>query len=205
MISDFFRGFTATHKTIVIVAAIVTPGALYGAVTFQAVSIVDPNTGANTFVDTGRRLYVYDPISGYANNPANFVRISGQVASDGVLHTAYTVPVGKAFILKSVDMSYFNGTVGSDNYTYFYDVSGGAVTFIAGFDDGNQFGTHNVVLGNGWYLHSGAILEYDSSSGGTMSTEFSIEGYLVPSGAVPAAASLEGSQQTVRIGNVTKK
>ena len=208
---DFFRGFTASQKTIILVAAIITPGALYGAVTFQAVSIVDPNTGANSFVDIARRLYVYDPIAGYANNPANFVRISGNANGDGNFHSIYTVPGGKALILKSVTMSYYNGVAGNDNYIYFYDSANIGNSYVAGMDDVNLAGNSTVTLGNGWFLHSGDIIKYQSFNGNVspgasqMATVFSLEGYLAPSGAVPAVASFEASQQMIRVGNFSKK
>lgn len=208
MITDFFRGFTATHKTVLIVAALITPGALYGAVSYQAVSIVDPNTGANSLVDAGRRLYVYDPIAGYANNPSNFVKISGSATGDGSYHSIYTVPAGKAFVVKSANMSHFSGIPGNDNYLYIYESNGISLNFVIGYDDTNAAGSHYATLGTGFYLHSGETLQYISNSGGSgtpLATVFSIEGFLVPATAIAAAASLESAQQAIRVGGAPIK
>ena len=209
MLSDLFRGFTATQKTIVIVAAIVTPGALYGAVTFQPVAIVDPITGVNSSIDSSRRLSVYDPIAGYTNNPINYVRISGVVAGDNIYHVVYTVPTGKALILRGANLSYFNGVFGNNNHFYLTDSFATGSSFVVGFDDPNVSGTHNAALGNGWFFHSSDTIQYisfnGSSSVAAMNTSFSLEGFLVPAILVPARASMEAAQQIVQVGDVSKK
>ncbi len=85
-----FGLFSGAQLTCMVCAAIVTPGAVY-AVTFTSVVITDPGTGKQAAVDSGRRLYTYDPVAGLANNPVNLVQISGETNSLN-LSTIYTVP-----------------------------------------------------------------------------------------------------------------
>jgi hypothetical protein len=188
-----FGPFTGGQLAAIICAAILAPTALY-AVTYTYVAIGYPANGKIAAVDSASRLYVYDPVAGYANSPANLIEISGET-NTSTTTTVYTVPAGYAFILKSANMSFFNGTSGSDNWTYFYD--GTSDTWVTGFDDPNTVGAHYSTLGSGYYFHSGDIVTYYS----TVNTEYSLEGYLVPANAVPA---VEAPQQ-IKVGTSKKK
>lgn len=176
--------------------AIIAPGAVY-AVTYTSVVITDPLTAKESLVDSGRRLYVYDPIAGYANNPLNFVEISGS-GSHTQSVVFYTVPAGKALILKSASISYYNGAAGADNYAYFYAGTSANPNrnYITGFDDSSAANAHFPSFGSGFYAHSGDTLSFFSS----VITQFSFQGYLVPASAVPAAGTAAAAEQMVQFG-----
>ena len=70
MFRKILESFNATHITAIIIAAMITPGAVY-AVTESNVVITDAKSGATASVGVSHNLNVYDPIAGYANNPAN--------------------------------------------------------------------------------------------------------------------------------------
>ena len=205
MLHKLSETFTATHLTAILVAAIFAPTALY-AVTYTNVAITDAKSGSTAYVDPTHHLNTYDPIAGYANNPANYVKMSGNVPADGSYHTIYNIPAEKSLILKSVNMSFYGGTSGADNYTYIYD-AGTTISFITGFDDPNTAGAHYSELGSGWYLTSGDSLQIRSVAGAdvSMSTEYSIEGYLVPSTAVPTSMSEDFAQYSVQHGSAVKR
>lgn len=196
-----FGVLSGTQLTILVALAITTPGAVY-AIATTAVAVTDPLSGKQAAVDAGRRLYVYDPIAGYANNPLDLLEISGlwgSVSSSII----YTVPAGKALILKTINMSYYGGVSGNDNYAYVAGPNG----FIGGFDDTNPDGAHVTNLGSGYYLHSGDTISVSASNGANTNfiTEYSIEGYLVPSAAVPALGTPESAVQMINHGMSRKK
>ena len=191
MFKKLSETFTATHLVAMFGIAVLAPGAVY-AVTESNVVITDAKSGATASVGVSHNLNVYDPIAGYANNPANYVKITGDAMIGN--NIVYTVPAGKALIVKAVNFTYYNGTSGSDNYLYVQD----GATFIAGFDDPNAVGTHNADLGNGFFVtDSLSTVASDTPSSDII---FSIEGYLVPSTAVPQANSEAAAQQSVRVG-----
>lgn len=185
-----FGIFSGAQITILGALAIITPGAVY-AVTYTSVVVTDPVTGKQALVDAGRRLYVYDPIAGYANNPQNLVQISGSTAPTNSYIVIYTVPVGRALILKSANLSYYGGAAGADNYAYF-KTSG---NFITGYDQPNTSGVLSSNLGSGYYIHSGDTISYYS----TTDIAFSLEGYLVPATAVPLAGTPQSAEQSVSV------
>jgi hypothetical protein len=194
-----FGVLSGAQVTILGALAIITPGAVY-AVANTPVVITDPLTGKEGLVDSGRRLYVYDPIAGYANNPFNLVKIAG-IPTVGQYNTIYTVPAGKALILKSANMTYYDGVAGSDNYVYFYGGPATGTSFVTGFDSINLAGAFSDDLGSGYYLHSGDVILVFASS----PSYISLRGYLVPSNVVPAIGSAEAAEQSVKVGGSQRK
>jgi len=188
MLRDLLDKFSGRQLTAIILAAILVPGAVGAAVTFNPVAIVDPLTGKQSAVDAARRLLVVDNLAAYENNPQNYVRISGLALGNGSTYQIYTVPAGKSLIIKSVNTTYSGGRAGWDNWIYFYHSTTGPENYIIGFDEPGAMGGHNVSLGNGFYVHSGEALLYKGGTqyGYTYMLNISIEGYLVPSTAVPA-------------------
>lgn len=144
--------FTATHLTAILIAAIVTPGAVY-AVSTTPVAVTDPLSGHQAAVDVGRRFWVYDPVAGYANSPLNYVRKSDTCNVSGNTFT-YTPPAGQTFILKAADFSFYTGVSGADNFVYLQNSTWG---FVAGLDSPDVAGSQNIDLGNGFYVRSGRV------------------------------------------------
>src|SRR5690242_2094339 len=105
--------FTGTHLTILLTAAALTlvPTALWSVAAFSNVAILDPITGKQVAVDAARRMFVYDQIGDQDETPGNFVNIFFFAPSSctGV----YTVPPGKAFILKGMNAYMFKANTGS--------------------------------------------------------------------------------------------
>ena len=143
-----FGIFSGAQITFMVCAAIITPGAVY-AVTGTSVFITDPTSGKQAEVASGR-LYTYDPITAYANNPANLVVLAGSCKPNTVTKI-FTVPAGKVIILKALQMSYVNGTTNFDNSVLFFDNNTGI--YLAQFDDNNPIRTFQADLGRR-LLHS---------------------------------------------------
>lgn len=185
-----FGVLTGPQITFLGALAIITPGAVY-AVANTPVVITDPNTGAQNFVDAGRRLYVYDPIAGYQNNSLYFVRLSSTCLA-GSNNLTYSPPSGKAMVIRAVDFAFYEGKSGSDNYVYLLDNIFG---FVAGVDSPDPTGSKNSNLGNGIYVKNGESLSLECANPGVYMV--TIAGYLVPSNAVPALATSEAVGQSV--------
>ena len=173
-----FGLFSGAQVALMVCAAIVTPGAVY-AVAFTSVVITDPSTGKEAIVDAYRRLYTYDPIAGYANNPANLVVLAGSCAPNSTKNI-FTVPTGKALILKSMHMAYTDGTANFHNAAYFIDNNTGI--YLAQFVDLNAAATFQADFGSGFYIHTGDGFSCQA----TVTASFTTYGYYVPASAVPA-------------------
>jgi hypothetical protein len=183
-----FGVLSGAQVTLIASLAIVTPGAVY-AVAYTSVVITEPNSGRQAFIDSARRLFTYDPIQAYSTNPANIINLSYGVPANQT-NTLLTEPAGVAFVIKSINMTYSSGTANFDNHAYVSRKTYVAGTyFIAGFDDPNIAGAHSADLGSGFVLRSGEDLVITS----TVPLNMSIEGYQVPSTALPAAAAAVAS------------
>ncbi len=188
-----FGLFTGGHLTVMFCAAVLAPGAVY-AVAASSVAITDPATGHQAAVDAGRRVYVYDPIAGYANSPLNFVRFAAFCDASGSTFN-YTPPAGDALVVKAADFTFWNGASGNDNFVYLSSTGG----FIAGLNSLDAENFKSSYLGNGFYVRNGEHLVVSCSSDGLFSN-VSIEGYLIPNGAAPPSAAAEVADPRVRNG-----
>jgi hypothetical protein len=190
-----FGLFSGAQITLLLCAAILTPGAVYATAALTAVAITEPGSGKQSYIDGSRRLYTYDPIAGYANNPANIVNIAYSSTSCGNM---YTVPTGKALIIKSATINYYLGTSGTDNYVYLET----PIQQIVGFDSAGAVDERNFSLGSGVIVHSNIVISCVKSNSYSI---ISIQGYLVPSGAVPALGTQEAAEQLVTVGQPLRK
>ena len=187
MNKKLFGIFSGTHLTILGLGAMLVPSALYGADAFTRVVIQD-TAGRLAFI-TGGKLNVYDQVgdtlAGYASNPLNFVKAEGSCSSGNNGSTVYTPPNGKALIVTSANLTFFNATAGNDNYAYLE--SG---IYFAGVENADTAGTNSATLGNGYYSTSPITIVCGAS--GTYLA--SITGYLVPSTVAPAPAAQQASR-----------
>ena len=172
-----FGIFSGAQVTVMVCAALVTPGALYAA-SYTYVVLTDPITGHGALVDPSRRLSVYDPIAGYSNDPANLVVLAG-ICAPNATKNIFTVPTGKALILKTMHMGYFDGTANFKNYVIFIDNNTGI--YMSQFYDLSAVQTFQVDFGSGFYIHAGDGFSCQSS----VTANFTTYGYYVPAAAVP--------------------
>jgi hypothetical protein len=189
MFRDIVNKLSGGQITAIILALILIPGAVGAAVAFQPIAIVDPSTGRSSYIDSGRKLYVYDPIAGYRNNPANVVHVSMRhfgTTCDG----SYTIPVGKALIITSIS---------GYEHQYNNQLRSG-VTLIDGLRcSGLVLADHMssvsvaapaapvaMDFGAGILVKPGRAVSFTSYY--NIGTTY-MHGYLVPAAAVPAAAS----------------
>jgi hypothetical protein len=192
-----FGLFTGAQLTIMTCAAIVVPGALYATVTYTPVAIIDPNTGSLAAVDSARRLWTYNPIEAYTNNPGYLVNIEVGFDESGSNTAFYTVPTGKILLIKAITWTFYNNTTGNNNYLYLYDGAGNLLTNFEGLTVAanmtEDFPAPVVAHAGGMY--------YDYNDGGIGTGGYLyIQGYLVPSSVVPAAGTPESAQQFVKSG-----
>jgi hypothetical protein len=188
MFRDLVSKLSGGQITTIILALILIPGAVGAAVTFQPIAIVDPSTGRSSYIEPGRKLYVYDPIAGYRNNPANVVHVSMRhfgTTCDG----SYTIPAGKALIITSIS---------GYEHQYNNQLRSG-VTLIDGLRcSGLVLADHMssvsvaapaapvaMNFGAGILVRPGRAVSFTSYY--NIGTTY-MHGYLVPAAAVPAAA-----------------
>ena len=173
-----FGLFSGAQVTAMVCAALIAPGVVYAA-SYTYVVLTDPVTGHQALVDPTRRLSVYDPIAGYSNDPANLVVLAGNCTPNATKNI-FTVPAGKALILKTLHMAYADGTANFKNYVYFIDNNSGI--YISQFYDLTAVQTFQSDFGSGFYIHAGDGFSCQSS----VTASFTTYGYYVPSTAVPA-------------------
>lgn len=193
-----------TQLRILATAALLAPGALGAAVVFQPVAIVDPNSGLTSVVDLARRLYVHDPVAGYANNPINFVNISRSTVSNNEPVAIYAPPAGKALVIKSIQFSYYYNNADNTVFMFLADQLG---TTLMNFEGQQNSETINNVYEPGIILKNNQILtvRFGSDNSAPRYGFLTIQGHLIPAGAVPAAASLEATQQFVNAGQAIRQ
>lgn len=188
---------SGTHITILALAAMSVPSALGAAVVYQAVGIVDPTTGTKALVDAGRRLYVHDPIAGFANNPYNTVNLVHSVSSDGKTTAVYTPPAGKALIIKSVQFNYYNNSLLDEIYLSLNNPYGNSLAMIRAHD---KAGSLSSVYEPGIVLRSGQQLSSIFGTSNPSVTKYAllyVQGYLIPANSLPAPSSAEAAEQFV--------
>ena len=191
MLKDILAKLTGRQITLLASLAILAPSAVGAAVTFTAVAIVDPNTGVKSLVDAGRRLWVFDPIAGYRNSPANAVDIV--ISHDGgfICETSqqYPIPAGKALVITAItgDEALLSTSSPYAGY-YVYDGAGCTgnllTTHISSASSSQTYMPVTVELGSGIVVKAGKTVSVYSLN--NIGYTF-LHGYLVPAAAAPAA------------------
>jgi|SoiMethySBSTD1v2_1073268.scaffolds.fasta_scaffold138027_2 hypothetical protein len=183
--------FTGTHLTILLTAAIlaIIPTALWSVDAFNNVAIQDPISGKKVAVDVARRMFVYDQVGDWDETPANFVTIFFNGASGCT--PIYTVPAGKALILKGMNVYLFKVNTGSvDLQTILFGAASCTGGVIAAALSAQVQESKAVEFGAGIAIPAGHVLSQSSlNNAGTGN----LYGYLVPAGWVPASAPTSAS------------
>ena len=192
MLREILGKLTGGQVTAIMLAAILGPSAVGAAVTFQPVTIVDPNTGSKSYVDPGRKLWVYDAVAGYRNSPANSVDIVVHSSGDACeTFYQYTIPSGKALVITAI--SGYEYQYAAPPYAGFQVYDGAACS-------GNLVTSHfssasstlpaaplAVDYGSGIVVKAGKTVSVFSRNNGG---DTFLHGYLVPAGAVPSAGAM---------------
>jgi hypothetical protein len=200
MLRDIVNKLSGGQITMIILALILVPGAVGAAVTFQPVAIVDPTSGRPSYIDSGRRLYVYDPVAGYRNNPANIVEINFRNSGTRCEGVAYTVPSGKVLILTNITG---NAQYDDLQYAEFLVIDGGncsgrVLTSLRSSVSPTSPATPVALdMGGGIVVQPGRTISLYSyhDKGFT-----SLHGYLAPASAAPAASSAQQCLTTEAMG-----
>jgi hypothetical protein len=181
-----FGPFSGRQLTTIIVAAILVlgvPGTVFAVDTFSNVAIQDPVSGVKASVDAQHRLKTLDTLSGSVlaaeTPPANIVQFFGGAGT--ACATLYTVPAGKALILKTANGYLFK----EDSASAELDLYNGCSAFVAAFTSDHVAETVNEDFGPGIVFRAGSKVSVTASAGGGSVHGY---GYLVPSSAVPASA-----------------
>ena len=188
-----FSGLQLTAIIITLTVVIGVPGTVYAIDTFSNVAVEDPVTGVKASVDSAHRLKTLDTVSGNVlaqeTTPANIVRFFGGGVSCSQI---YTVPPGKALILKAANGYVFKST--SDAYGELDLYSGASCnSFVASFVSDHAGSTVTENFGPGITFGAGTGVSLAASRGSGTVHGF---GYLVPASAVPpGAASSDGASQ----------
>lgn len=192
MFGKILDKLSGSHITAIAITAMVVPGAAVAAVAYQAVAIVDPNTGSRSYVDSGRRLSVYDPIAGYGNAPWNKVEI--KISNSGNLcetNYEYKVPTGRALIITAVSgyETQYSTSVNFSGY-HLYDNTGCSGNFLSAHispvTSSSQRVPLAVELGSGVVVRPGKTVSVYSVNNYGFTF---LHGYLVPASSIPAAAA----------------
>jgi hypothetical protein len=200
MLREIVNKLSGAQITMIILALILVPGAVGAAVTYQPVAIVDPTSGRPSYIDSGRRLYVYDPVAGYRNNPANIVEINFRNNGTRCEGDAYTVPSGKALILTNI-----TGYARYDDLQYaeFLVIAGGNCSGLVLTSHRSSVSPTSPAapvaldMGGGIIVQPGRTISlYSYHDRGFTS----LHGYLAPASAVPAASSAQQFLTTEAMG-----
>ena len=201
MLREISNKLSGGQITLIILAAILVPGTVTAAVVFQPVAIVDPSTGKQSYVDNGRKLWTFDPVAGYRNSPANFVRIS--ISNNGNQCEAsqqYVIPAGKSLILTAITgYAYLYSNNASAGYHLFDGAnctSSAMTSYVASVSSAAPAVPLAIDLGTGIVVAAGKTLSVKSVSNAGYTY---LHGYLVPAAAVPATASADGEAQPPRV------
>jgi hypothetical protein len=162
--------------------------------TFSNVAIEDPVSGVKAGVDPTNRLKVGDgagpmtidgSVTATQTQPASFVRIF--VFSGSTCSNAYTIPSGKALIIKSMQTFMHSvGAAGDDVETLVYNTADCSGLFVAA---AISDGLHKTVSENfepGIAIPAGRVV---SVLGSHNAGSLFLYGYLVPASSVPAGAA----------------
>jgi hypothetical protein len=202
MLRELLSKLSGGQITTIILTLILVPGAVGAAVTFQPVAIVEPASGRQSYIDIGRKLYVYDPIAGYRNNPANIVTIPiSNSGSKCETSRQYVVPAGKALIITAI--SGFENANDSTSGSIGFLVHDGAnctgslvAAHVSSAANGARYAPVNVDLGVGIAVKAGKTVSLTSFS--NFGVTF-LHGYLTPASAVPAAMTAEAANEPASI------
>jgi hypothetical protein len=107
MLRKTWGPFTGTQLTMMFIALmlVMAPGTLWAVAAYTNVAIQDPVTGKKSYVDKGRRLWVYNPITGADEVVSQFVRFFGAAPSSC---SALASPSpGKALVVKSIRTDHY--------------------------------------------------------------------------------------------------
>jgi hypothetical protein len=183
-----FSGRQLTLIAVTLILAIAVPGSVFAIDTFSNVAIEDPASGVKASVDGQHRLKTNDSITGTLATtqtaPPNLVRIFAN-ASTGC-QTVYTIPAGKALVLKSA-----TGVVGTNGgnigeLDLFAGTTCTAANVVTSFDTDRLADTIGEPLGAGVGIPAGSALSIEAPVGdGTLEAY----GYLVPASAIPSAGA----------------
>jgi hypothetical protein len=181
--------FTGSQLTILLTAAILAfvPTALWSVEAYTRVVIQDHVTGARAAVDPQRRLVVLDQIGAADETPGNFVYVFFNTPN--VCTNVYTVPAGKALVLKSLHAYLFklNGA-SPDLQVVMWGAASCSGDVKAAAISSQSRESKVADFGNGLVIPAGRTISVSSlNNSGTAS----IYGYLVPAAWVPASASAD--------------
>jgi hypothetical protein len=189
-----FTGRQLTTMIVALIVCVLVPGTVWAVDTFSNVAIEDPVSGVKASVDSAHRLKVGDAagamtvdgsVTATEASAANFVRVFA--ATSSTCSNAYTIPSGKALILKSMQAFIHNaGSPGSDAEAIVYNAANCSGSLVAAaisdrahenvaqnFEPGIAIPAGHVVATQG-FGDSGSVMLY---------------GYLVPASSVPASAA----------------
>jgi hypothetical protein len=194
MLRELLNKLSGRQLTAIILAAILVPGAVGAAVTFQPVAIVEPGSGRQSYIDGSRRLAVFDPIAGYRSNPANSVEIStSNYGSRCETYQQYKIPNGKSLVITAIsgfERLYDKSSQSSGFYVYVgANCSGHILTaHYSSVSSASPSAPVAVDLGVGITVKSGSTVSVYSLNnyGYTF-----LHGYLVPASAVPITTTAE--------------
>jgi hypothetical protein len=193
--------FSGRQLTTIIVALIIVigvPGTVWAVDTFSNVAIEDPVTGVKAGVDSSKRLKVGDgsgamTVDGTTTDttPANLIRIFAGATSS--CSNVYTIPAGKALILKSMSVyMHTAGSPGSDVEAVVYPAANCGGGFVAAAISDRAHETVFQTFGSGIGVPTGRTI---STLGFNNSGTLYLYGYLVPASAVPANAAAKAAPQ----------
>jgi hypothetical protein len=193
-----FSGRQLTTMVVSLILVLGVPGTVWAVDTFSNVAIQDPVTGVKASVDSSKRLKVGDgsgamTVDGTTTEttPANLVRIFAGASNS--CSNAYTIPAGKALILKSMTAyMHSSGSPGSDVEAVVYPAANCASSFVAAAISDRAHETVFQTFGSGIGIPAGrTISAFGFNSSGTLH----LHGYLVPASAVPASAPAKAAPQ----------
>jgi hypothetical protein len=187
MLRKTWGPFTGTQLTMMFIALmlVMAPGTLWAVAAYTNVAIQDPVTGKKSYVDKGRRLWVYNPITGADEVVSQFVRFRGLFGS--ACYPITTPPPGKGLVITSAHIS-SNGSEAS--YAVLYTGSSpcespvGVAYFVGP-------GTTPLSFEPGVVVPAGHSLW--AYTGPPTGAEVFGTGYLVPAAWAPASASYDVS------------
>lgn len=194
MIGKLIDKLSGTHITIMVVAALFVPGAIWAA-TYTSVVIQDPSSATRQArVDAAGRLTVVDEYADFSRTPQNFVTIQLNPGTNCTTKL-YTVPAGKALIVTAASTFVYPGSGGYGFFYLYRGARGACTTYLFGVNSNQAADTVAQSFGNGIAIPSGAVLS--AFTGNISSASMTLVGYLVPAATVPALGTPESDAQAV--------
>ncbi len=182
-----FGLLSGANVTAIVCAAILGPSAVYAAVEFVNVALVNPTSGVTANVDASQRVWVYDTVAGYRNYPGDFVDIR-MVGHGNECETSqqYAVPAGKAFVITALSGFVVQSTTSTNNagFTIYSgaNCTGNPLTdSLASTSTAAPYVPISVAYGAGIPVPAGSTI---SQFSGTNTGVTYIHGYLVPASTI---------------------